>query len=62
MGIPARPVFGLRVDSSRLFTGLGVIGNLRTLPNTAVQNSIRRAMAGFRSIQPMCASRSRTNA
>ena len=29
MGIPARPVFGLRVDSSRLFTGLGVIGNLR---------------------------------
>ena len=29
IGIPARPVFGLRVDSSRLFTGLGATGNLR---------------------------------
>ncbi|WP_300452870.1 transglutaminase-like domain-containing protein [Accumulibacter sp.] len=29
IGIPARPVFGLRVDSSRLFTGLGAVGNLR---------------------------------
>ncbi|HMW18247.1 MAG TPA: transglutaminase-like domain-containing protein [Accumulibacter sp.] len=29
MGIPARPVFGLRVDSSRLFGGLGATGNLR---------------------------------
>jgi len=29
IGIPARPVFGLRVDSSRLFSGLGATGNLR---------------------------------
>ena len=29
MGLPARPVFGLRIDSSRLFTGLGAVGNLR---------------------------------
>ena len=28
IGIPARPVFGLRVDSSRLFGSLGVSGNL----------------------------------
>jgi transglutaminase-like putative cysteine protease len=28
IGIPARPVFGLRIDSSRLFGSLGVIGNL----------------------------------
>lgn len=28
IGIPARPVFGLRVDSSRLFSGLGAVGNL----------------------------------
>lgn len=26
MGLPARPVFGLRIDYSRLFTGLGVSG------------------------------------
>jgi transglutaminase-like putative cysteine protease len=31
IGIPARPVFGLRVDSSRLFSGLGATGNLRAL-------------------------------
>ncbi|MEF8698016.1 MAG: transglutaminase-like domain-containing protein [Candidatus Accumulibacter sp. UW26] len=31
IGIPARPVFGLRVDASRLFAGLGATGNLRTL-------------------------------
>lgn len=31
IGIPARPVFGLRVDSSRLFSGLGATGNLRTV-------------------------------
>ncbi|WP_301102264.1 transglutaminase-like domain-containing protein [Propionivibrio sp.] len=30
IGIPARPVFGLRMDSSRLFGSLGVIGNLST--------------------------------
>lgn len=30
MGIPARPVFGLRVDSSRLFGGLGATGNLQS--------------------------------
>lgn len=29
MGIPARPVFGIRIDSSRLFAGLGATGNLR---------------------------------
>jgi len=29
IGIPARPVFGLRIDSSRLFAGLGATGNLR---------------------------------
>ncbi len=28
IGIPARPVFGLRIDSSRLFAGLGASGNL----------------------------------
>jgi transglutaminase-like putative cysteine protease len=28
IGIPARPVFGLRIDSSRLFAGLGAVGNL----------------------------------
>jgi transglutaminase-like putative cysteine protease len=28
LGIPARPVFGLRMDSSRLFSSLGVSGNL----------------------------------
>ena len=28
IGIPARPVFGLRIDSSRLFGGLGVGGEL----------------------------------
>lgn len=28
MGIPARPVFGMRIDYSRLFGGLGVTGNL----------------------------------
>ena len=28
LGIPARPVFGLRVDTSRLFGSLGVVGNL----------------------------------
>lgn len=28
MGIPARPVFGLRMDSSRLFGSLGATGNL----------------------------------
>ena len=28
IGIPARPVFGLRIDSSRLFSGLGSTGNL----------------------------------
>ena len=28
IGIPARPVFGLRVDTSRLFGSLGVLGNL----------------------------------
>jgi len=28
MGIPARPVFGMRVDSSRLFGSLGLTGNL----------------------------------
>ena len=28
LGIPARPVFGLRMDSSRLFASLGVTGNL----------------------------------
>jgi transglutaminase-like putative cysteine protease len=31
VGIPARPVFGLRIDSSRLFAGLGATGNLRTV-------------------------------
>ncbi|MCC2866921.1 MULTISPECIES: transglutaminase-like domain-containing protein [Candidatus Accumulibacter] len=31
IGIPARPVFGLRVDSSRLFSGLGATGNLRAV-------------------------------
>ncbi|MFZ4535907.1 transglutaminase-like domain-containing protein [Propionivibrio sp.] len=30
LGIPARPVFGLRIDSSRLFGSLGVSGNLST--------------------------------
>jgi len=30
IGIPARPVFGLRIDGSRLFSGLGATGNLRT--------------------------------
>ena len=30
MGIPARPVFGLRMDSSRLFGSLGASGNLAT--------------------------------
>ncbi len=29
IGIPARPVFGLRVDGSRLFASLGATGNLR---------------------------------
>ena len=29
MGIPARPVFGMRIDYSRLFGGLGMTGNLR---------------------------------
>ena len=29
MGIPARPVFGMRVDYSRLFGSLGTTGNLR---------------------------------
>jgi transglutaminase-like putative cysteine protease len=29
MGIPARPVFGMRIDYSRLFGGLGNTGNLR---------------------------------
>ena len=29
MGIPARPVFGMRVDYSRLFGSLGATGNLR---------------------------------
>lgn len=28
IGIPARPVFGLRIDASRLFAGLGVRGDL----------------------------------
>ena len=28
IGIPARPVFGLRIDSSRLFGSLGTVGNL----------------------------------
>ena len=28
IGIPARPVFGLRIDTSRLFGSLGVLGNL----------------------------------
>ena len=28
LGIPARPVFGLRLDTSRLFGSLGIIGNL----------------------------------
>lgn len=28
IGIPARPVFGMRIDSSRLFAGLGASGNL----------------------------------
>lgn len=28
MGIPARPVFGLRIDGSRLFSSLGASGNL----------------------------------
>ena len=28
VGIPARPVFGLRIDSSRLFSSLGASGNL----------------------------------
>ncbi|MCM8595047.1 transglutaminase family protein [Accumulibacter sp.] len=31
IGIPARPVFGLRIDSSRLFAGLGATGNLRAV-------------------------------
>jgi transglutaminase-like putative cysteine protease len=30
IGIPARPVFGLRIDGSRLFSGLGATGNLGT--------------------------------
>ncbi len=30
IGIPARPVFGQRIDSSRLFSGLGATGNLST--------------------------------
>ena len=30
IGIPARPVFGLRMDSSRLFASLGANGNLST--------------------------------
>ncbi|MBK7356873.1 transglutaminase-like domain-containing protein [Propionivibrio sp.] len=30
IGIPARPVFGLRMDSSRLFGSLGTSGNLST--------------------------------
>ena len=30
MGIPSRPVFGLRMDSSRLFGSLGASGNLST--------------------------------
>ena len=30
IGIPARPVFGLRMDSSRLFAGLGANSNLNT--------------------------------
>ena len=29
MGIPARPVFGMRIDYSRLFGSLGITGNLR---------------------------------
>lgn len=28
LGIPARPVYGLRIDSSRLFGSLGAVGNL----------------------------------
>ena len=28
LGIPARPVYGLRIDSSRLFSSLGAVGNL----------------------------------
>ena len=30
IGLPARPVFGLRMDSSRLFAGLGVSGELNS--------------------------------
>ena len=30
IGIPARPVFGLRMDSSRLFTSLGISGELNS--------------------------------
>ncbi len=30
LGIPARPVYGLRIDSSRLFGSLGAVGNLST--------------------------------
>ena len=30
LGIPARPVYGLRMDSSRLFGSLGAVGNLST--------------------------------
>ncbi len=30
LGIPARPVYGLRIDSSRLFGSLGASGNLST--------------------------------
>jgi transglutaminase-like putative cysteine protease len=30
IGIPARPIFGQRIDSSRLFAGLGATGNLST--------------------------------
>lgn len=30
LGIPARPVFGLRMDYSRLFSSLGAMGNLST--------------------------------
>lgn len=30
LGIPARPVFGLRMDFSRLFASLGAMGNLST--------------------------------
>jgi transglutaminase-like putative cysteine protease len=30
IGIPARPFFGQRIDSSRLFSGLGATGNLST--------------------------------